>query len=136
MAHHTVAGWLGLALSIVAILVVLRHHPPQTLLPLHCPAQPAADDSLRQLYLHTVKHSVTGMLLQTPGYINFAGPLKDLKQAAFDHKRRLNGEDWPVTGEDSMTEMITSNVLCCAQPAATFLVSSYRAIACSASQIR
>lgn len=57
-------------------------------------SQPA---HLRDLYIHTVKHSVTGMLLRTPEYKNF-GPKAELVEGPYDHTKRLEGTSWPVYG--------------------------------------
>ena len=97
MGPHTIAGWLGLALSAVAILVVLRRQAPHSLLRLQFSGTPVDEGSLRKLYIHTVKHSVTGFLLQTPGYSHY-GPTSGLKQHEFVEERRRNGQDWPVSG--------------------------------------
>jgi hypothetical protein len=100
MELRTFAGHLALALSTIAILFVLREKAPHCRLHQHA-AKSTADDHLRQLYLHTVKHSVTGVLLQTPGYSNFA-PMAQLKKAPYNHAKRSVGADWPVTGEHSV----------------------------------
>jgi hypothetical protein len=55
----------------------------------------ARQKSLRDLYLQTIKQSVSGNALQTPSvsipYANVTLP--------YNHQRRLSGTDWPLYGQ-------------------------------------
>jgi hypothetical protein len=112
MAPHTLAGYLALVLSTLAIVLVLRQQAPRWLLQPQFSATSSGDNHVRQLYLHTVKHSVTGILLQTPGYGNF-GPRSKLKEQPYDHDKRMVGSDWPASGEcTACSAAITGTMLC------------------------
>ncbi len=51
-------------------------------------------DEISELYLWTLKHSLTGVLLQTPFY----RPPKTDNFLPYDKNLRYNGRDWPVWG--------------------------------------
>ena len=54
-------------------------------------------DDIRQLYIDTLKKSVTGILLQTEGYkADTTAGLSDLQKLPFDLDKRTNGLDFPV----------------------------------------
>lgn len=55
-------------------------------------------DDVRDLYLHTVKLSVVGALLQTPGVNPGVGKAESLTQTPYDAERRYRGSDWPTYG--------------------------------------
>eukprot|EP01065_Artemidia_motanka_P021997 TRINITY_DN26216_c0_g1_i1.p1 TRINITY_DN26216_c0_g1~~TRINITY_DN26216_c0_g1_i1.p1 ORF type:complete len:448 (+),score=134.48 TRINITY_DN26216_c0_g1_i1:63-1406(+) len=49
-----------------------------------------------ELYLYTLRNSLTGALLTTDAFVPNIGSA--LARTTFDHSKRLNGEDWPVSG--------------------------------------
>ena len=54
-------------------------------------------DDIRQLYIDTLKKSVTGILLQTEGYkADGTAGLSDLQRLPFNLSKRTNGLDFPV----------------------------------------
>jgi hypothetical protein len=54
--------------------------------------------AVRDLYLHTVKMSVAGVLLQTPGVKPAQGAAENLTDIPYDESRRVMGADWPRFG--------------------------------------
>ena len=52
---------------------------------------------LRALYVNTLKKSVTGILLETPGYQpGLTADTDRLPVIPFELEHRMNGEDWPI----------------------------------------
>ncbi|BDA51663.1 Demethyldecarbamoylnovobiocin O-methyltransferase [Coccomyxa sp. Obi] len=51
-------------------------------------------EDISELYLWTLKHSLTGVLLQTPYYL----PPETNEFLPYDKNLRYNGKDWPVWG--------------------------------------
>lgn len=53
-------------------------------------------EALRDLYLSTLKGSLTGILLETPSFAD-ANSADNL--VPYNHKSRMSGEDWPAYGQ-------------------------------------
>ena len=84
----------------------LTHHHAESL-----------QSELRALYVDTLKKSVTGILLETPGYVpELKTEESQLKLRPFELEKRINGQDWPVqvlTSIDHLYELQLSRQLAC-----------------------
>lgn len=92
------AGNIDEMYPLVSFLIILHltftHSSVHSEIRISREALKGCDTDLRALYLHTVKHSVLGLLLRTNGVVPGAGT--DLKEEPFDLEKRTNGRDWPV----------------------------------------
>ena len=104
-SHHPQAAKMEARLSgpyaVVFALLISADAPPAACIRdamqlMHHHAE-SSHSELRALYVNTLKKSVTGILLETPGYVpELMAEESQLQIGSFDLDKRINGQDWPV----------------------------------------
>ena len=66
----------------------------------HCSRRTKPSDApdLREIYLWTLKNSLTGMLLQTPSYQAYVSAMNTADMPFYNESVRSVGRDWPLYG--------------------------------------
>lgn len=87
--------------SLLLALLISAYAPPAACMRertqlIHHHAE-SSHEELRALYVDTLKKSVTGILLETPGYVpELMAEKSQLELRPFQLETRIKGEDWPV----------------------------------------
>lgn len=90
-----------LSLAVLVALLISGRAPPVACMRagaqlVHHHAERSLGD-VQALYVDTLKKSVTGILLETPGYVPvLMAEEKELQLRPFQLEQRTNGQDWPV----------------------------------------